>query len=96
MKLMLSFLAVLTAASGLAELSAADKPNVVFFIAADVSQGDFRCYGHPVIWTPNLDALARSESTLYLYYPSSPGGFVKLGQGGTCPSRVGRAHCACS
>ena len=58
MRLMLSFLAVLTATSGLAELNAADKPNVVFFIADDVSQDDFGCYGHPVIQTPNVDALA--------------------------------------
>lgn len=36
----------------------ADKPNVVFFIAADVSQDDFGCYGHPYIHTPNVDALA--------------------------------------
>ncbi len=39
--------------------SMADKPNVVFFIADDVSQEDFGCYGHPVIQTPNVDALAK-------------------------------------
>ena len=32
--------------------SMADKPSVVFFIADDVSQEDFGCYGHPVIQTP--------------------------------------------
>jgi arylsulfatase len=38
--------------------SAAEKPNIVFFIADDVSQEDFGCYGHPTIKTPNTDALA--------------------------------------
>ncbi|MEJ6571475.1 MAG: sulfatase [Akkermansiaceae bacterium] len=39
---------------------AADKPNIVFFIADDVSQEDMGCYGHPVIKTPNIDAMAKS------------------------------------
>ena len=39
--------------------SLANKPNVVFFIADDVSQGDFGCYGHPIIQTPNVDSLAK-------------------------------------
>ena len=37
-----------------------EKPNFVFFIADDVSQDDFGCYGHPTIETPNTDALAAS------------------------------------
>jgi len=37
-----------------------DRPNVVFFIADDVSVEDFGCYGHPSIKTPNVDALAAS------------------------------------
>lgn len=37
-----------------------EKPNIVFFIADDVSQEDFGCYGHPSIKTPNVDALAAS------------------------------------
>ena len=36
------------------------SPNIVFFIADDVSQEDFGCYGHPKIKTPNTDALAAS------------------------------------
>lgn len=35
-----------------------NQPNIVFFIADDVSQEDFGCYGHPTIKTPNTDALA--------------------------------------
>ena len=41
-------------------LQAAEKPNIVFFIADDVSQEDFGCYGHPTIQTPHTDALAAS------------------------------------
>lgn len=37
---------------------AAEQPNIVFFIADDVSQEDFGCYGHPTIKTPHIDALA--------------------------------------
>lgn len=37
---------------------AADKPNIIFFIADDVSQEDFGCYGHPTLKTPSTDALA--------------------------------------
>ncbi|RUL88281.1 sulfatase family protein [Tautonia sociabilis] len=33
-------------------------PSIVVFLADDVSAGDFGCYGHPTIRTPNIDALA--------------------------------------
>jgi arylsulfatase len=36
----------------------AAQPNIIFFIADDVSQEDFGCYGHPTIKTPNTDRLA--------------------------------------
>jgi N-sulfoglucosamine sulfohydrolase len=47
---------------GLSMVSAwsAGPPNFIFFIADDVSQEDFGCYGHPTIQTPNTDALART------------------------------------
>jgi arylsulfatase len=37
---------------------AEDRPNVVLFIADDVSAADFGCYGHPTISTPRIDELA--------------------------------------
>ncbi len=37
---------------------AGEKPNFVFFLADDISQEDFGCYGHPTIKTPHTDALA--------------------------------------
>ena len=36
------------------------QPNIVFFIADDISQDDFGCYAHPVIQTPNIDFLAEN------------------------------------
>ena len=39
-------------------LQADQKPNIVFFIADDISQEDFGCYGHPVLKTPHSDKLA--------------------------------------
>lgn len=35
-----------------------EMPNIVFLIADDVTRDDFGCYGHPLVKTPNIDALA--------------------------------------
>jgi N-sulfoglucosamine sulfohydrolase len=34
------------------------RPNIVLIVSDDHGRGDLGCYGHPVIQTPNLDALA--------------------------------------
>lgn len=47
---------IVIAFSGVGEGS--ERPNFVFFLADDISQDDFGCYGHPTIKTPNIDALA--------------------------------------
>ena len=39
-------------------INAAEKPNFVFIIADDISVEDVGVYGHPVIKTPHIDALA--------------------------------------
>jgi len=38
--------------------SADDRPNVILFIADDVSWNDFGCYGNAAARTPNIDELA--------------------------------------
>jgi len=38
--------------------SASAPPNFVLIIGDDISAGDFGCYGHPNISTPNVDKLA--------------------------------------
>ncbi len=42
----------------LTQLSAADKPNIVFIMADDLGYGDLGCYGQRIIATPNIDRLA--------------------------------------
>lgn len=39
-------------------LQAADRPNVIIFLADDISWDDFGCYGNPSACTPNIDRLA--------------------------------------
>ncbi len=38
----------------------AQKPNIVLFLADDVSWNDFGCYGNKEVKTPNIDRLAQS------------------------------------
>lgn len=40
-------------------LAAAPAKNVVLVVADDLGSGDLGCYGHPLVKTPNIDALAR-------------------------------------
>ena len=71
MRFVLSFLAALTAVFGLAELSAADKPNIVIVITDDQGYGDLSCHGNPTLKTPNIDKL-HSESVRLLDYHVAP------------------------
>lgn len=41
-----------------ASASAAEKPNVILFIADDVSWNDFGCFDNPAARTPNIDRLS--------------------------------------
>jgi arylsulfatase len=50
---------------------AAERPNVVIFLADDLGWGDLGCYGHPRIKTPNLDAFAKSGARLTQCYAAS-------------------------
>ena len=40
--------------------SSTKKPNIIVFIADDVSWDDFGCYGNNDVVTPNIDALAKN------------------------------------
>lgn len=53
---MLRFLLLLLTVSTFAH--AADRPNVILFIADDVSWNDLGCYGNTAARTPNIDRLA--------------------------------------
>lgn len=50
---------------------AAVKPNILLIYVDDLGYGDLGVYGHPVIQTPNLDALAASGLRLTSYYAPS-------------------------
>ncbi|MBI5802241.1 MAG: arylsulfatase [Verrucomicrobia bacterium] len=41
------------------QLSAAEKPNLIFILSDDLAQGDLGCYGQRLIQTPHLDRMAR-------------------------------------
>ena len=49
----------------------AEKPNVLLIYVDDLGYGDLGLYGHPVIQTPNIDALGREGMTFTNYYAPS-------------------------
>lgn len=51
--------------------SLADPPNILLIYVDDLGFGDLGSYGHPVIRTPNIDALARDGMTFTNYYAPS-------------------------
>jgi len=53
------FASILSFVSLVPGLWAADPPNVIFFIADDVSWNDFGCYGNEGARTPHIDRLAK-------------------------------------
>ena len=49
----------------------APQPNIILFLADDLGYGDLRCYGHPIVKTPNLDAFAKQGVRLTQCYAAS-------------------------
>lgn len=64
-------LALLLGAAAPILTSAADRPNLILFLADDLGYGDLGCFGHPLIKTPNLDAFARQGVRLTQCYAGS-------------------------
>lgn len=62
---------ILLAATLLPCATAADRPNLIVFLADDLGYGDLGCYGHPLIQTPNLDAFAKEGVRLTQCYAAS-------------------------
>ena len=52
--------------------SAADRPNVIFVMADDQGWGQTGYYNHPILKTPNLDAMAASGLRLDRFYAAGP------------------------
>jgi arylsulfatase A-like enzyme len=61
------FLLLLVAADG----HAATQPNILLIYVDDLGYGDLGSYGHPVLRTPNIDALANDGLRLTNYYAPS-------------------------
>ena len=57
---------------GVGAAASAAPPNIVIIYVDDLGYGDLASFGHPVIETPNLDALADEALTLTNYYAPSP------------------------
>ena len=53
-------------------VSAAVKPNIVFFLADDLGQRDLACYGSTFYETPNLDRLAKDGARFTDAYAACP------------------------
>ncbi len=56
----------------LASLSAAARPNIIFLMADDMGWGQTGYYNHPVLKTPNLDAMATSGLRFDRFYAGNP------------------------
>ncbi|QDV66110.1 arylsulfatase [Crateriforma conspicua] len=54
--------------TGVASLSAAERPNVVVILADDQGFGDLSWTGNPNFQTPNIDSLARDGARLQHFY----------------------------
>ncbi|MBO6503425.1 MAG: sulfatase-like hydrolase/transferase [Kordiimonadaceae bacterium] len=52
--------------------TAEDRPNIVLMYVDDLGYGDLASYGHPIIETPNIDALAADGLKLTSFYAPSP------------------------
>lgn len=70
MKSLLTPLAALAFACG--QAPAADKPNIIFVMADDMGWGQTGYRGHPVLKTPNLDAMAANGLRFERFYAANP------------------------
>jgi uncharacterized sulfatase len=61
-----------TTASAQPAAASARPPNIVIIFADDLGYGDLGVYGHPLIKTPRLDALASEGLKLTSFYASAP------------------------
>lgn len=62
------FLALLALLPSTACLSAAEKPNVVIFLADDMGWGDLSSSGNPNVSTPHIDSLAKGGVKLDRFF----------------------------
>jgi arylsulfatase A len=61
----------LAAASALSVQGAGPLPNIITILLDDLGYGEFSCYGHPTIMTPNIDRMA-AEGMRFTQFVASP------------------------
>lgn len=61
-----------TAKNNEASTSVNNQPNIVVLLCDDLGYGDLSSFGHPIIETPNLDALAKTGIKLTNFYSTAP------------------------
>ncbi|MEM9025699.1 MAG: sulfatase-like hydrolase/transferase, partial [Verrucomicrobiota bacterium] len=71
MQVRFRYILIILSLLGLANLSASKALNVILIYVDDLGYGDLGCYGHPVIKTPHLDALAAEGFRFTQYYAPS-------------------------
>lgn len=54
------------------QVSAADKPNIVFIFVDDQGYYDLGCYGATEVETPHIDAMAKAGTRFTDYYAAAP------------------------
>jgi arylsulfatase A-like enzyme len=65
-------LAIVSFVYGLVAAHSADKPNVILVMADDQGWGQTGDYNHPILKTPNLDAMAANGLRLDRFYAAGP------------------------
>ena len=65
------WLSVLIALMAFSDAHTASQPNILLIYVDDLGYGDLASFGHPVIKTPNLDALVDDGLKLTNYYAPS-------------------------
>lgn len=72
MRVMTKFLVLLGLACFNLIGAESDRPNIIVIMCDDLGYGDLSCYGHEIIKTPNLDALAASGIRFTSGYSAAP------------------------
>ena len=70
-RLLLGLCFIASSVGATSNLSADDRPNIVFIFADDWGWGDLGCHGHPYIKTPNIDRLAQEGTDFHRFTVAS-------------------------
>lgn len=69
---LLAFAFVVSFAATATSTTATDRPNIVLVMADDMGWGQTSYYNHPILKTPNLDAMAAAGLRMDRFYAGAP------------------------